>query len=671
RFIRYFKNAAASAIRSPEKKISEIEIMSEDEKKQVMFDFNDSQADYPSQKSIHGLFEEQAANTPGNVAVYHEDRQVTYSTLNAKANHLARLLRQQGITGDDTVGILEEYSIGIVVGLLGVLKAGSTYVPIDIQYPDTRKKFIIEDSGAKVLLIHKNFYEQYKFMSRRFPVNNFVCLDNESDDGEEYSNPEIINRPHDLAYVIYTSGTTGKPKGVMIEHQGVVNYIFWAISCYVRNEAVNFPLYTSISFDLTVTSIFTPLLSGNAVVVYSGNDKFLVEKIIDENRVDVMKLTPSHLNLVKEMKKPEIPSRIKRLILGGEELPTQLALDIYRSFKGNIRIYNEYGPTETVVGCMIYQFNPGEISGRSVSIGVPINNMWIYILDSRQNSLPICVPGEICISGAGVARGYLKQEKLTAEKFLENPFVKGKRLYRSGDLGKWRSDGNVEFLGRLDQQVKIRGFRIEPGEIETQLMNHPQVKNVVVTAKKEANSEKDLCAYIVSDRHLNVLEIREFLSGTLPDYMIPAYFYQVEDIPLTANGKVDGKKLATYESNLDPGIEYIAPTTDMEKRIAEIWKDILKLDKVGLMDNFFQIGGNSLKVILLFRRLKERLNLDFSVVLLFDHPTIGSFIKYLSENDQQESTIIGKDIERANEIDRAKQRKRKQIAKRKKGAANG
>lgn len=673
RFATYFENIVRSVIKRPGKKIFEIEIMPEQEKRQLLFDFNETGTDYPFHRTIHQLFENQAEKTPDHIAVYHQDRQVSYRELNLNAGLVAQKLGAGGIAADCPVGILAHRSIETLFGILGILKAGGAYVPIEPTFPAERIDFILEDSGAKILLTNKS-----ENRNPEFETNSYVVLNLEHLDFENVSNFELraadIN-PSSLAYIIYTSGTTGKPKGAMIEHRGAVNYISWAISQYVRGERVNFPMYTSISFDLTVTSIFTPLLSGNAMVIYGlhdGNDnEFLIEKIIHENKVDIVKLTPSHLKVIKETVKKGAAERIRRFIVGGEELDSRLAADIHEKFQGNIEIYNEYGPTETTVGCMIYKFSPEDTNGRSVSIGVPIANTRIYILDERQNPLPMGVPGEICIAGDGVARGYMKKETPVAKKFLESPFVKGEKLYRSGDLGKWSTHGTVTFLGRIDNQVKIRGYRVEPGEIERRLMEHDRVENAVVMTKDDPDSGKNLCAYIVSDTELNVLEIREFLAVGLPEYMLPSYFYRVDDIPLTSNGKVDGKKLTANEAGLDPGTEYIAPGTDLEKKIAEIWKDVLNVDNVGVMDNFFHMGGNSLKVILLYRRLQEELNLDISVVSLFDHATIGSFTSYLDEKEINEQKTREKEIERADDINKAKDRKKRQMAKRKRGVSRG
>jgi amino acid adenylation domain-containing protein len=735
RFIRYFKNAAASAIRSPEKKISEIEIMSEDEKKQVMFDFNDTQADYPSGKSIKQLFEEQVEQTPDQVALIGNDQwltKLTYKELNEKVNQLAYWLREKGVEADNIVGILVERSVEMITGILGILKSGGAYMPLAPDYPRERIRYMLEESGSRILITREKYLNSINF------EGEILDLQDES----LYSYPTGRNSPprwgtgpENLLYVIYTSGSTGKPRGVPIKSRGFVNLVNWYIKEFDLNTRDRFLLISSISFDLTQKNLFAPFFIGSCLCLASPGLHDYYEELSDFivlEQQTVINCAPSLFYPFVFFNGHDGFKRLQSLryvFLGGESIRMEQLMPWLESGSCRCNIVNTYGPTECTDVVSFYRIPMPEdkkYSPRDIPIGGPVDNVTLYVLDNRQRLLPVGITGEVCIGGIGVSQGYLNNPELSAGKFIfahgswlpalrktkidknglkgynqpeifretlkernkstnkNHPLTKivyspegyqllkaksqelRAKLYKTGDLARWLPDGNIEYLGRVDHQVKIRGFRIEPGEIERRLMSHPQVKNVVVIPKEETNSEKNLGAYIVPGGEFDVLEMREFLSGMLPNYMIPAYFYQVEEIPLTANGKVDRKKLATYESNLDTGIEYIAPNTDLEKKIADIWRDILKLDKVGVMDNFFLIGGNSLKVILLFRRLKEELNLDITVVSLFDHASIGSLIHYLSEKDKQESIITGKEIQRANEISMAKERKRKQIAKRKK-----
>jgi tyrocidine synthetase-3 len=680
RFITYFKKIVSSVLDDAQKKVYEIEVITGEEKRRLLFAFNDTKAEYPGEKRIHQLFEEQVENKPDKIAIVSADRQLSYRVLNGKANQVARTLRARGVRPEALVGIIMERCPQLLVAVLAILKAGAAFLPIDKQYPGPRKKFILEDSKAEALITGKYIYEKNKEVFQNLTDENILFVEDENIYAGEVSNLEITDKkPADLAYVIYTSGTTGKPKGVLVEHRGVVNYIYWAIKKYVKNEHVNFPLYTSISFDLTVTSIFTPLLSGHAIVIYSGDDReFLLENIIAENRVEVVKVTPSHLKLIRDRmsNNPDLHQErknlsIKRFIVGGENLEVDLARDISEIFGGNIEIYNEYGPTETVVGCMIYQFDPGTDDRKSVPIGVPIDNTRVYILDKKQNPVPPGVPGELCVSGVGLARGYLRRDETTSEKFIGNPFIKKSRLYRTGDLARHLPNGNIEFLGRMDKQVKIRGFRIELAEIEHQLLNHKEIKEAVVLAKKDENGSQYLCAYIIparasacqksgsldfSSTGLNVSALREYLLDYLPDYMVPSHFIRLDKIPLTANGKVDQKALQPLGKKLETGVEYAAPGSGLEKTIVNAWRDILKRDNIGIYDNFFDLGGTSLSLILINRKLKNTLKKDLSVLTMFEYPTVNSLARFLNRQEDRESLS-------ARDLDKSKRMMKKTIQK--------
>jgi tyrocidine synthetase-3 len=573
---------------------------------------------------------------------------------------------------------------------------------------------MLADSGAKLLLNEPETQVKVEGEAASIDaidVSKLLSFLISTSTSTSTSTCQVI--PVNLAYVIYTSGSTGKPKGVMVEHRNLVNYIWWAAKTYVNDEGVNFPLYTSISFDLTVTSIFTPLVSGRAIIVYDAegeDNRFLIEKVIEDKGVGVVKLTPSHLKLIKE-KKISTGVSIKRFIVGGEDLETQLAVEIHRNSRRDIEIYNEYGPTEVTVGCMIYQFNPEEKKRKSVSIGGPIDNIKIYILDKDRVPVPIGVIGELSIAGAGLARGYLNSPELTVEKFTRAvirhssfvisgssktsnklskaaknsssklfPYVQwpmtNDRLYRTGDLARCLTDGNIEFIGRMDSQVKIRGYRIELGEIENHLSNHEDIKDAVVMAAEVSetlsngrnvenaieyvNENKQLCGYIVSNREFTFLELKEYLSKKLPNYMIPSYFLKVEKIPLTQSGKLDKRGLNSLSKKLDMGAKYEAPKSSLENTIADIWREVLDVSKVGIHDNFFDFGGNSLKVIPLVSKLNRALSLDINVVELFEYVTISSLAEYIDKKEK--GTIISDqtvETERFKAIDQAKKERLK------------
>ncbi len=435
-----------------------------------------------------------------------------------------------------------------------------------------------------------------------------------------------------MAYIIYTSGSTGKPKGTMIKQRGLVNYITWADKVYVKNESLDFPLYSSFSFDLTVTSIFTPLISGNKIVVYKDQeDEPIIRQVFKENKVGIVKLTPAHLSMIKEIDNSN--SSIKRLILGGEDLKAELAKEVYESFNKNVEIYNEYGPTETVVGCMLYKYDYDKDKSISVPIGKPADNVQIYILDKEKQLLPTGIAGEIYVGGDGVSKGYINREELTAEKFIANPFIPGEQMYRTGDLARWMPDGNIEFLGRIDNQVKIRGFRIELGEIEARLLSYEGIEEVIVIAREDKDSSY-LCAYVSGTREFKISELRAYLNEELPEYMIPSYFLQLEKLPITANGKVDRKSLPEPDGSIVTGIEYVAPTNETEEKLTAIWQEVLGLEKVGINDNFFELGGHSLKAINISAKINMELNVSVPLREIFKTPTIKGLADYVKGTKQ-------------------------------------
>jgi tyrocidine synthetase-3 len=617
-----------------------------EKEKQLVADFNRTRAEYPKEKTLVELFEEQVEKAPGNLAVVFKNSRLTYMELNEKANRLARHLRVKNVKTGTIVGLMMERSLEMLIAIIGALKAGGAFLPIDDEYPEVRKQFILKDSNSRILITQRHIYERKKPTMQYSSAQEIVYADEEDNYADEVANLDVACNPLDPAYVIYTSGTTGKPKGVMISHQAIVNYTWWAVRQYVKNESVDFPLYTSISFDLTMTSIFTPLITGNAIVVYGEGEKsVLVERVIEDDKVGVVKLTPSHLKLIR-YKEGQIPSgKLRRFIVGGEELERELALEITRKYNGKIEIYNEYGPTEAAVGCMIYRFDPAEDTGNSVPLGKPAANTQIYILDNRLKPAAPGVPGELCIGGDGLAAGYLNRPELTAEKFLSFSYKSyrsyrtyfSKKIYKTGDLARLLLDGNIEFLGRKDKQVKISGFRIELAEIERLLTKHEKIKEAVVIAGEEGRGigGKYLCAYIVADIELEIFELREYLSNDLPPYMIPSYFVHLETIPLTLNGKVNEKALPP--PGLKSGAEYAAPRNLLEERIVGIWSEVLGIEKdiIGIDANFFEMGGNSLKATILMAKMHKALNIKVLLEELFKTPTIrglAEIMKVLKED---------------------------------------
>lgn len=602
--------------------LSDIDLLSENEKHFLINEFNDTSVDYQEDKTITELFEEQVKNTPDNIALECHGKTMTYSELNKKANSFGKHLRKSGVKADDVVVIILDRSMEFVVSVLAVLKAGGAFLPLDPEYPEDRISYIIESSEAKILISDDSFKSKIGFDGEFMDVHNDKLYDGDN------SNPEIVNKPHDLVYLIYTSGSTGRPKGVMLTHQGLNNYITWAKKVYLKGEDLDFPLYSSISFDLTETSIFTPLLSGNRMVIYSGEDKnMLIENIINDNKIGVLKLTPTHLKILDTLDVSK--SKLRRLIVGGEDLKRDLAEKVYDQFSGKVEILNEYGPTEAVIGCMIHEFNPEIDKNASVPIGIPGDNVRIYILDSNLKPIPSGVVGELYIGGDGVARGYKNLPDITADRFIPDPFHEGERIYKSGDLAKFVQGGVIEFLGRIDFQVKIRGYRIEMGEIEKQLAQYEKITDQVVVDGDDNDGNKYICAYYVSEEKLPVSELKEFLKASLPEYMIPAYFIHLEKLPLTHNGKVDTKNLPKPDESYDTGAKFEAPRNDNEKKIARVFREVLSIKNIGINDSFFDIGGNSIKAIALVAELQS----DFEVRVndVFQYQTIAELAANVQE----------------------------------------
>ncbi|WP_313559736.1 non-ribosomal peptide synthetase, partial [Ruminiclostridium cellobioparum] len=635
-----FKNIVVDVLDNPQKKLIDINMISQEEKLKILFDFNDTETVYPYYKMLHGLFTEQALRTPKNVAVQCDNFTITYRELEQRSNQLARILRKKGVGPNCIVGILLDNSPETIMSMLGVLKAGGAYLPIDISYPDSRVSYVLNDSQPIVILTTNEAARNCCIEKEKSFSGEIIYVDRLLSEKmyEDDTTLENINKPDDLAYIIYTSGSTGKPKGVMVTHLGLINYIYWADKVYVKGEKLDFPLYSSISFDLTVTSIYTPLVSGNRIVIYKGEDRVqLVRRIVEEGKVGIIKLTPTHLRLLEEVDLGQ--TAVKKLIVGGEDLKTELARKIHESSMGEIEIYNEYGPTEAVVGCMIYKYDYEKDRRGSVPIGKPADNVQIYLLDKDMNPVTDMVEGEMYISGDGVARGYLNRPELTKERFLNNPFISVQKMYKTGDLARRLSDGNIEYIGRLDSQVKIRGYRIEPGEVENALLNYEPVKNAAVIVRED-NSEKYLAAYIVSESQLSISKVREHLIKEIPDYMVPSQIVQVDTIPLTLNGKVDVDVLIKKENKIERGKKYEREISETESVILNIWKELLSVENIQINDDFFEYGGHSLKATILVNRLYKEFNVKVPLGVVFEKSTISELAEYIESVCKEEYVSI-------------------------------
>ncbi|HVT82046.1 MAG TPA: amino acid adenylation domain-containing protein, partial [Phycisphaerae bacterium] len=511
RFLACYGRLLEAAVANPDVPVTRLPLQGPAELRQLIEEWNQTAAAYPRERCLHELFEEQVARMPDATAVTFENQKLTYRALNERANQVAHHLRSLGVGPEVLVGLCVKRSVEMMVGLLGILKAGGAYVPLDPTYPKSRLAYMLGDSGAAVLLTQRELTGSLPEHKTRV-----VCMDAdwEKIGAQGKENPARAAGPENLAYVIYTSGSTGRPKGAMILHRGLVNYLTWALKAYPVAEGRGAPVHSSISFDLTITGLLAPLLAGGTVLLVPEDlgVQGLVETLRQQGDFSLVKITPAHLELLSRQLSPEeTAGRARAFIIGGENLTYQ-NVAYWQEHAPETLLVNEYGPTETVVGCCIYCVPAGERRAGSIPIGRPIANTQLYILDKHLQPVPIGVAGELCIAGDGVARGYLHAPELTARKFIANPFAKeaGARLYRTGDLARYLADGTIEFLGRMDDQVKIRGYRIELGEIESTLRLHPQVAQAHVI-----NQEKRLVAYLVTKgpEPIRPADLRAFLSG--------------------------------------------------------------------------------------------------------------------------------------------------------------
>ncbi len=613
----HFKALLAAVVENADKHVSDLDFLSTAEHRRLIVEANATETIYPAEKCVHELFEEQVTRSRSAIALVCNGTEISYGELQRRVNLLAGDLQQRGIGPGSFVGIFLDHSIETMVAILGVLRTGAAYVPMDTDHPRTRLAFIVEDAQLGTILTQRTLVE-------RLPLNDrfhTILLDEEDWQGTRIDTEFQSATPADAAYVIYTSGSTGQPKGVKISHRALVNYLSWCKDVYVKNEQVSFALYSSLAFDLTVTSLFTPLLTGNRLVIYGRSNQFAIQRILQDNLVDVLKLTPSHLALIKDLDNQN--SRVKRLIVGGESLATELAAQVHQSFGGHIEILNEYGPTEATVGCMIYRYDPARDQRQSVPIGGPAANVQIYVLDEHLNPTPENVTGELYISGAGLADGYINRPDLTAERFISHPFRAGARMYRSGDRARWLPGGEMEYLGRGDEQVKYHGYRIELSEISSALNQHPQVRNSVVLLRKNQRGEDTLVAYYVARREIESAVLREFLRDYLIRETIPNVFLHLTRLPLTLNGKVDYGALPELQGLQQRRQEYVAPRTVVEEVVADIWANLLGLERVSLHDNFFELGGHSLIATQVMVRVQKTTSVELPLRALFENPTVA------------------------------------------------
>ncbi|MBX4267619.1 amino acid adenylation domain-containing protein, partial [Clostridium estertheticum] len=644
RMIEHFVNILKAVAADTKIKLSEIELITEEEKHKLLYEFNDTKADYPREKTIHELFEEQVEKSPESIAVVYEGKKLTYKELNEKSNRVARILREKGVKADSIVGIMVERSLEMMIGIIGILKAGGAYLPIDPSHPKERIEYMLSDSECKVLLSKKKSVDHIEFDGEVIDL-----FDEDSFKGNS-SNLEKINKSSNLAYIIYTSGTTGEPKGIMIEHFNLNNFLHSLTKKYDKgfNSSDRILSLTNYVFDVSACEFFVSLINGSTLVINYKQKTFdpvEIAKLIVDNQITYTYIPPSLLLKVYENLKPYKDKVMLRKLLVGVEAIRGEILNKFYTLNKDLEIVNGYGPSESTICSTFYKVTKSEPQNKNVSIGRNVGNTNIYILDKYLKIVSVGIAGKIFISGDGLSRGYINKPELTAGKFIENPFKLGVKMYNTGDLARWMPDGNIEFIGRIDHQVKIRGFRIELGEIENQLLNHEAIKEIIVLDRKDENDAKYLCAYIVSEKELTVGELRSYLSKKLPDYMIPTYFMQIEKMPLTPNGKLDRKALPEIDGKINTGVEYVAPRNKIEEKLIKVWAEVLGVERIGIDDDFFTLGGDSIKAIQVCARL-GRYNLKITVSELFANPTIReSSINTKQKDKQINQTVIEGKVE--------------------------
>ena len=587
----------------------------------------------PRGKCVHELFAMQAERTPDATAIVFGPERLTYSDLERRSNQLAHYLLNRGVGPETIVGLCVERSPAMIVGLLGILKAGAAYLPLDPAHPQERLNFMIVDSGASVVVTQKSLATKLST-----DAGGLLCLDAEWQliESERATAPALTVRLENLVYVIYTSGSTGTPKGVMITHAGLNNYLSWAANEYLDQDSNGSLVHTPLAFDLTVTSLFTPLICGLQVTLMPEQSALedLSAAISQGPPLSLLKITPAHIEgLHYTLATKKIRGRLRVVVIGGEALRAE-SIDFLRTADPELRIINEYGPTETVVGCSVHEVSRNDPPAGPVSIGQPIANTTAYVLDKEFCGAPTGVTGELFIGGAGVARGYLNRPELTAERFLPDPFANqpGQRLYATGDLARLQPNGDLDFVGRNDDQVKIRGHRVELPEIEAVLRQHASVKETVVVLQDFQARDIRLAAFVVpvDSSNMNIAELRDFLKAKLPEYMVPPAIFELETMPLTTNGKIDRRALAKLASATPQrSEEYIGPRDDIEEGLVKIWEDLLGVSPVGISDNFFDLGGHSLHAARFCAEIEERYDRRIPLATLLENPTIEGFARFL------------------------------------------
>ena len=631
RMMTHFQNILEGLTANPEQKISDVSLLSDAERRQLLVDWNDTKTEYPSTRSIEELFEEQVALAPEAAALVWDDGELTYRDLNARANQLAHYLRDRGVTADTRVAVCLPRSPELIVAVLAILKAGGGYVPLDPAYPQNRLEFMMADSGAPLMLTKTE-------LASKLPGNDSViCIDllGEELTSQSQENLTSISGRDHLAYVMYTSGSTGKPKGVTVTHRNVVRLVKNTnYASFSRDEV--FLQASTISFDASTFEIWGSLLNGARLVMLPAGAPSLKElgQAIKRHKVTTLWLTAGLFHLMVENHLDDLRG-LRQLLAGGDVLSVPHVRKVFAELP-NCRLINGYGPTENTTFTCCYPLKDISKVNGSVPIGFPISNTSVYVLDRQSNPVPIGIPGELYIGGDGLARGYLDRPELTEERFVRNPFsAHDDRLYRTGDLVRYKPTGEIEFIGRVDDQVKVRGFRVELGEIEAALRQHEGVREATVVARKDTG-DKHLVAYLVPRGNLRTEEVREFLQTRLPDYMMPSVFVTLEALPLTPMGKVDRRALPEpTEIKREAEKGFVAPIDELELKLTRIWEQVLRVNPIGTDENFFELGGHSLLAVKLFAEIEKNFGKNLPLATLFQAPTVGQLARALRDEGWQ------------------------------------
>lgn len=653
RMSRHYQTLLESIVASPTQRISDLPLLPEPERHQLVVEWNDTQSEYSQNKCIHQLFEEQVERTPDATAVIFEDQQLTYRELNQRANQLAHYLQTLGVGPETLVGICVERSPEMVIGILGILKAGGAYVPLDPDYPKDRISFMIEDADVSIIVTKSHMTDQsFSHQTSNYQIHT-IKLDREWSKIAQYSELNLAQRvkSNNLAYVIYTSGSTGKPKGVLIEHHSLVNYILAASVQYNIGERDRILQFTSLSFDVSAEEIYTSLVTGASLVLRTEtilvSSQTFMQKCQEWGITVAMLPTAYWHDLTARLEGIPLPPSLKLVVVGGERLLLTRVKQWYKSVGNQVKLINAYGPTESTISALWYDLSKLNLTGFSseVPIGRPIANTRVYILDKNLQSVPVGVTGELYIGGDGLARGYLNLPGLTTERFIPDFFNQepNARLYKTGDLVRYLPDGNIEFLDRIDHQVKIRGFRIELGEVEAVLSQHPDVREAVVIARENSTGDQQLVAYVVLHQHAvlhpkgasTISTLRRFLKEQLPQFMEPSAFMVLEALPLMLNGKLDRRALPEPKAQFAIQSSVVPPQTPTEKMLVLNWAEVLGVQTVGVNDNFFELGGHSLQAASLIAQISTKTNLQISPKLLFNHPTVAELAKAIDQLSAQ------------------------------------